>query len=107
MFDRVLLSLAEGCGDSCGSCGDACGTKLPIRICADALRDAGARVETVTAESDADIDAVIKRFDADARTDGLDWPDADSKFRLIVATSTDGQLRAGVRRVGRPDAPPP
>jgi hypothetical protein len=107
MYDVVLLSMAEGCGDSCGDCGSACATRLPVRICADALRDAGARVETVIAESDADIDDVIKRFDAEPRTDGLDWPDADSKFRLIVASATDGQLRAVVRRLVRRYAPPP
>jgi hypothetical protein len=107
MYDVVLLSMAEGCGDSCGSCGSACATKLPVVICADALRAAGARVETVVAESDQDIDEVIKRFDADARADGLTWPDADSKLRLIVASATDGQLRAVVRRLVRRYAPAP
>jgi hypothetical protein len=107
MYDVVLLSLAEGCGDSCGSCGSACATKLPVMACADALREAGARVETVVAGSDAEIDDVIERFDADPRTDGLTWPDADSKFRLIVASATDGQLRAVVRRLVRRYAPPP
>jgi hypothetical protein len=107
MYDVVLLSLAEGCGESCGSCGSACSTRLPVMICADALREAGARVETVVAGSDAEIDDVIKRFDADPRTDGLIWPDADSKFRLVVASATDGQLRAVVRRLVRRYAPPP
>ena len=36
-----------------------------------------------------------------------DWPDADSKTRLIVATATDGQLRAVLRRIVRRYAPPP
>jgi hypothetical protein len=78
-----------------------------VLACADALRDAGARVETVMAGSDAEIDAVIARFDAGARTDGLTWPDADSKLRLVVAAATDGQLRAVVRRLVRRYAPPP
>jgi hypothetical protein len=107
MYDVVLLSLAEGCGESCGSCGSACSTRLPVMICADALREAGARVEMVVAGSDAEIDDVIKRFDADPRTDGLIWPAADSKFRLVVASATDGQLRAVVRRLVRRYAPPP
>jgi hypothetical protein len=100
VFDVVLLSLAEGEG--------ACGSPwVPVLACADALKDAGARVETVVASSDADIDAVIGRFDADPRTDRLDWPDADSKLRLVIATATDGQLRAVVRRLVRRYAPPP
>jgi hypothetical protein len=61
----------------------------------------------VTAASDAEIDAVIARFDAGPRTDGLDWPDPDTKLRLVVATATDGQLRAVVRRLVRRYAPPP
>jgi hypothetical protein len=100
VYDVVLLSLAEGDG-ACGS------PRVPVLACADALKDADARVETVVASSDADIDAVISRFDADPRTDGLDWPDADSKLRLVIATATDGQLRAVVRRLVRRYAPPP
>jgi hypothetical protein len=78
-----------------------------VLACADALRDAGARTETVVAGSDAEIDAVIARFDAEPRTDGLTWPDADSKLRLVVAAATDGQLRAVLRRLVRRYAPPP
>jgi hypothetical protein len=37
----------------------------------------------------------------------LDWPDAESKLRLVVACATDGQLRAVVRRLVRRYAPPP
>jgi hypothetical protein len=71
------------------------------------LTAAGARVETITAESDEEIDEVIARFDGDPRPDGLTWPDADSKLRLVVASATDGQLRAVVRRLVRRYAPAP
>jgi Diacylglycerol kinase catalytic domain len=112
VYDVVLLSLAEGgasaCGSSCGcSALESCAPRTPVLACADALREAGARVELVTADSDAGIDAVISRFDGPARTDGLDWPDPDSKLRLVVASATDGQLRAVVRRLVRRYAPPP
>jgi hypothetical protein len=115
MYDVVLLSLAEGSGDSCGSgdagcggCNAVCATpRTPVLACADALREAGARVETVLAGSDQEIDAVLARFDGPARPDGLTWPDADSKVRLVVATVADGQLRAVMRRLVRRYAPPP
>jgi diacylglycerol kinase-like protein len=98
MFDVVVLSVAEG---------SPCSPRVPVRVCADALRDAGARVETVVAESDEEIDDVLRRFDAEPRTDGLTWPDPDSKLRLVVASAADGQLRAVVRRMVRRYAPPP
>ncbi len=111
MYDVVLLSLDEG---GCGGCGDAgCGgeakkaPRVPVLACADALTAAGARVETVTACSDTEIDEVVARLDGPARPDGLTWPDADGKTRLVVATATDGQLRAVVRRLVRRYAPPP
>jgi hypothetical protein len=117
VYDVVLLSLAEGggsadaCGSSCGGCStlekSSCGPRVPVLECADALTAAGARVEMVTAGSDAEIDDVLARFDGPAREDGLTWPDADGKHRLIVATATDGQLRAVVRRLVRRYAPPP
>jgi hypothetical protein len=117
VYDVVLLSLSEGgssagaCGSSCGGCGSAekaaCAPRVPVLACADALTSAGARVEMVTASSDAEIDAVIARFDGAARTDGLVWPDPDSKSRLVVASATDGQLRAVLRRLVRRYAPPP
>ncbi|MFI7547698.1 hypothetical protein [Actinoplanes sp. NPDC049599] len=119
MYDVILLSLAEGGGSAAGACGSACGgcgsagpevcdtPRVPVLKCADALTQAGARVETVTAASDAEIDAVIARFDAPARPDGLSWPDPESKLRLVVATATDGQLRAVMRRLVRRYAPPP
>ena len=98
MYDVVLLSVAEG---------SPCSPRVPVLACADALRDAGALVETVVATSDAEIDEVIQRFDAAPRADGLTWPDADSKLRLVVASAADGQLRAVVRRMVRRYAPPP
>ena len=101
MMDVVLLSMAEP-----GSCG-ASSPRVPVLACADALKDAGARVSMVVAASDEEIDEVIRRFDAAPRTDGLDWPDPDSKLRLVVASATDGQLRAVVRRLVRRYAPPP
>jgi hypothetical protein len=121
VYDVVLLSLTEGGGSGAGACGAACGgcgsggavpkacetPRVPVLKCAEALTAAGARVETVTACSDAEIDAVIARFDAPARPDGLSWPDQDSKLRLVVASATDGQLRAVMRRLVRRYAPPP
>ncbi|GIE96300.1 hypothetical protein [Paractinoplanes rishiriensis] len=119
MYDVVLLSLAEGggsaeegaCGSSCGGCGTAeraaCGPRVPVLECAAALTAAGARVETVTAASDREIDDVLSRFDGPVRPDGLTWPDPDTKTRLVVATAVDGQLRAVVRRLVRRYAPAP
>lgn len=119
MYDVVILSLAEGQGSAgaCGGCGSACGSPSEVEACAaprvpvlqlsEALTKAGARVETVTAESDEQIDAVLARFDGDPRPDGLTWPDADSKARLVVATAVDGQLRAVMRRLVRRYAPAP
>ncbi|MEV0717211.1 diacylglycerol kinase family protein [Asanoa sp. NPDC050611] len=113
MYDVVLLTLAEGAGaaccgaDSCDSHAKADTLRAPVRACLDALRAAGARVETVTAHADKDIDAVLARFDGPAREDGLTWPEADSKTRLVVAIATDGQLRHVVRRLVRRYAPPP
>jgi hypothetical protein len=109
MIDVVLLSIAEGggCGSSCGGCESACAPRTPVLACADALTAAGARVETVVASSDGEIDAVIARLDAGPRPDGLTWPDADGKVRLVVASAADGQLRAVLRRIVRRYAPPP
>jgi hypothetical protein len=114
MTEVVLLSLAEKstgdvCGGECGACvlKSACATRTPVDECADALRAGGATVEIVTASSDAEIDAVIKRFDGPPRPDGLDWPSLDPGVRLVVASAADGQLRAVVRRLVRRYAPPP
>jgi hypothetical protein len=102
MYDVVLLSLAEGAG-GCQSAPP----RTPVLACADALKAAGALVETVTATSDEEIDAALARFDGPTRPDGLTWPDLDSKARLVVGVATDGQLRAVVRRLVRRYAPPP
>jgi hypothetical protein len=124
VYDVILLSIAEGapaeacaggCGAACGSSAPSCAPRVPVLACADALKEKGARVEMVTAASDADIDAVAARFDGAPRSDGLTWPDSDGltwpdsdgKLRLVVATATDGQLRAVLRRFVRRFAPPP
>ncbi|MER7460319.1 hypothetical protein [Micromonospora sp. NPDC126480] len=125
MYDVVLLTLGSerdapaacGSGDSCcGGAGetaderaaDRCDTpRVPVLACADALTARGARVETVTARSDAEIDEVLARLDGPPRPDGLSWPDPDSKTRLVVATASDAQLRAVLRRLVRRYAPPP
>ncbi|MFF5172509.1 hypothetical protein ACFY3U_07735 [Micromonospora sp. NPDC000089] len=130
MYDVVLLTLGserDAPGGGCGSGGACCGgadesagktgdgsaqercetPRVPVLACADALTARGARVETVTARSDAEIDAVLARLDGPPRPDGLDWPDPDSKTRLIVAVASDAQLRAVVRRLVRRYAPPP
>ncbi|WP_239138907.1 diacylglycerol kinase family protein [Actinoplanes regularis] len=112
MMEVVLLSLAEGSGDSCGSgcggCNTACATpRTPVLACADVLREAGAQVETVVADSDQEIDAVLARFDGPARSDGLTWPSLSADRRLVVASASDGQLRAVLRRMVRRWAPPP
>lgn len=99
MYDVVALSLADPV--------DSGTVRVPVRACADALAGAGARVETVTATSDREIDEVLARLDAPARADGLDWPDPSGEVRLVVATAADSQLRAVVRRMVRRWAPPP
>ncbi|MFG2165167.1 diacylglycerol kinase family protein [Micromonospora chersina] len=126
MYDVVLLTLGserDAPGGGCGSGGACCGgeseasgerpeercetPRVPVLACADALTARGARVETVTARSDAEIDEVLARLDGPARADGLTWPDPDSKTRLVVAAASDGQLRAVLRRLVRRYAPPP
>jgi hypothetical protein len=78
------------CGGSDGhSCGDD-GPRVPVLACADALRAAGARVDLVTASDESEIDTAIK-------ADG----------RLVVAASSDAELRAVMRRLTRMHAPPP
>ncbi|AVT33377.1 hypothetical protein C6361_32450 [Plantactinospora sp. BC1] len=122
MYDVVLLTLARGedTPTGCGAGGDCCSSaaapdrascaetpRVPVLACADALTERGARVETVTARSDREIDAVLARLDGPPRPDGLDWPDPDDKTRLVVATASDAQLRAVMRRLVRRYAPPP
>jgi len=99
MYDVVVLSLAENAGGGCA--------RTPVLTCVDELKAAGALVETVTAASDEEIDAVLARLDGPTRADGLTWPSDSSSVRLVVATAADGQLRAVVRRLVRRYAPPP
>jgi hypothetical protein len=73
----VILTLADGCASP----------RTAVLSCRDALRAGGADVDLVTAESDAEID------------DALDGR------RLIVATASDGQVRAVIRRLARRYAP--
>src|SRR5262245_2568614 len=59
----VVLSLGEhpsgGCdGGCCGAAGPA--PRVPVLACADALTAEGARVELVTACSDAELDDAVK-----------------------------------------------
>ncbi|HYN93558.1 MAG TPA: hypothetical protein VES42_06885 [Pilimelia sp.] len=111
MYEVLLLTLGDGHADG-GCCGDEAGCappppRVPVLACADALTAAGARVHTCTANSDAEIDAVLARLDGPARPDGLPWPAPAGGTRLVVATAADGQLRAVLRRLVRRYAPPP
>jgi Diacylglycerol kinase catalytic domain len=106
LYDVVVLTLGEQEGAR---------PRVPVLACSDALAAAGARVEAVTATSDAAIDGVLARLDGPPRPDALTWPDPDAltwpdpdgKARLVVAAAGDGQLRAVVRRLVRRYAPPP
>jgi hypothetical protein len=69
-----------------------CGLRAPVLACRDALAAAGAKVDTVAAASDDDVDRALDRL-----------PDT----RLVVAAAADGQVRAVVRRLVRRYAPPP
>lgn len=125
MRSVVLLSLAAATPEAggCGACGSSCAAangaeagavatvcaapRVPVLRCRDALTAAGATVEVITAESDAEIDAVLARFDGPAREDGLRWPATDASVRLIVATDSDAEVRAVLRRMVRRYAPAP
>jgi hypothetical protein len=85
-LDVVLLTLDDGPGGGCAST-----PRVPVLACRDALAAGGARVETITAYSDEEIDTVLDSTEA----------------RLIVAAASDGQVRAVVRRMVRRYAPPP
>ncbi|MBV1852107.1 hypothetical protein [Catellatospora tritici] len=114
MYDVVLLSMVEPDDGCCGddSCGDghtkqSPAPRTPVLHCVDALRAAGARVQTVVACSDAEVDAVLAQLDGPPRADGLTWPDSNGKTRLVVAVTDDGQLRHVLRRMVRRYAPAP
>ncbi|HEX6501341.1 MAG TPA: hypothetical protein VF054_20255 [Micromonosporaceae bacterium] len=109
MREVVLLSLGDGAEAGCG-CGDggACAPpRVPVLACRDALAAEGVTVETVTANSDADIDAVVARLDGPARADELTWPGGSECPALVVAAASDGEIRAVLRRMVRRYAPPP
>jgi hypothetical protein len=117
VYDVVILTLEEppaGCGGDCGACGAEPGAggaektaRTPVLHCADALKEMGARVETVTAYHDEAIDDVLARVDAPEQADGLRRPDPESRTRLVVAVASDAQLRHVIRRLVRRYAPPP
>lgn len=98
---------AGGCASADSADASADSPRAPVLACAEALTAAGCRVTMVTARSDAEIDQVLTRLDGPPRPDGLIWPDEDSKTRLVVASASDAQLRAVVRRLVRRYAPPP
>jgi hypothetical protein len=95
-MDVMILTLSDpaGCRDDACGCGDAETPRVPVLACADALRAGAATVALVTACSDADIDAAVKPVEA-------------GDTRLVVAASTDAQLRGVVRRLVRRYAPTP
>src|SRR5262245_50198510 len=84
----VLLSLA---GRGCAADETP---RVPVLTCADVLRAGNAGVEIVTAGDDAEIDAAVK-------------PVSSGDARLVVAASSDAEVRAVVRRLVRKFAPPP
>ncbi len=95
MRDVVILSLDGESGCSGDGCGCAAGApRVPVLACADALRGAGAKVDLVTACSDAEIDAAVK-------------PVEGGDALLVISAATDGELRAVVRRMVRHAAPAP
>ena len=75
----LILALAEGCDTP----------RAPVLACRDALRAGGGAVELITARSDEEIDAAFDRGP------------------LVVASATDAQLRAVLRRMVRRYAPAP
>jgi hypothetical protein len=93
--------------DTCGSDRPSAGQRVPVLHCIDALTAAGARVQSIVASSDAEIDQVLAQLDGPPRADGLTWPDSDSKTRLVVVITDDGQLRHVLRRMVRRYAPAP
>jgi hypothetical protein len=86
VYDVVLLTLDDAAGGGCANAGP----RVPVLACRDALVAGGASVEIVTAASDSEIDEVL-----------------DRQARLVVAATTDGQVRAVVRRMIRRYAPAP
>ncbi len=102
MLDVVLLSL----GERTGLCAPDERPRVPVLACADALRSGGATVDIVTAGDDGEIDTAIKAVEAGEAVQTGETGQAGAT-RLIVAATTDSQLRAVVRRLVRRHAPPP
>lgn len=101
--DATGAAGASGCAGRGGTSGSGKGgadrggadrPRVPVLACADALRRAGATVELVTAHAVADLDPTLA-----AMTTG--------EVRLVVAATTDAEVRAVVRRLVRRYAPPP
>ena len=88
MYDVVVLSLEDAPAGGCAGGGP----RVPVLACRDALVAGGATVDTVTAYSDEEIDAVLDR---------------PGPPRLVVAATDDGQIRAVIRRMVRRYAPAP
>jgi hypothetical protein len=84
--DVVLLTLADP--------SDCEQPRVPVLECADALRAGGASVELATAHADTEVDTALKAVEA-------------GDARLVVAATSDAQVRAVVRRLVRRYAPPP
>lgn len=95
---------SAGCGSDAASCGSGAGgcgghgapptPRAAVLACRDALRAGGAEVRLVEANSDAEIDTVLKET---VLADG----------KLVVVGNDDGEARAVVRRLVRRCAPPP
>jgi len=107
--DREVIILSLGTADAaCAHSGGTAPLRVPVLACRYALVAAGATVDTVTATSDVEVDAVLARLDGPARPDGLTWPaDPGRTPALIVAADSDAQLRAVLRRMVRRWSPPP
>jgi hypothetical protein len=108
VLDVVLLSLDENTGGYASKERP----RVPVLACADALRSGGAAVDIVTAGDDAEIDTALKAAEAGAAGQAGETGQAGEsgqagEARLIVAATTDSQLRAVVRRLVRRHAPPP
>lgn len=93
MHRVVILTLAEGCS----------APRTPVLACRDALRAAGAEVDLVTADSDAEIDAALRHGATGPASTGSD----PGGHRFVVAAATDGQVRAVIRRLVRGGTPSP
>lgn len=93
----VLLSL--------GSAGSCSGVRVPVLACRDALRQGGAEVDVVTAESDQELDAAVES--TLPGSNGVESEPNGAESGLVVAATSDGELRAVLRRMVRRYAPPP